>query len=84
MRKRGSRAQNGDSLQGGAQVFQGHLGPTYVYLSYLGQKGEEEEKYSFVSTTVARKTFIICDLLASLILHPKRLELKSMLETNAN
>ena len=36
IRKRRSRAQNGDSLQGGAQVFQGRLGPTYVYLSYLG------------------------------------------------
>ena len=36
MRKTRSRAQNGDRLQGGAQVFQGRLGPTYVYLSYLG------------------------------------------------
>ena len=47
MRKRGSRAQKGDSLQGGAQVFQGRLGPTYVYLNYL----ERFLVYSYICGT---------------------------------
>ena len=44
IRKTRSRAQNGDRLQRRAQVFQGHLGPTYVYLNYLGTVRESQER----------------------------------------